>query len=440
MKTGDTQPDALNRMSASALADRLKQGELSAAELMDACLDRIAIREPQVNAWAFLDAERAREQARFADRQRAAGLPLGPLHGLPIGIKDVFDTSDMPSEYGSETLRGRQPNIDAAAVTVLRKSGAILIGKTTTSEFGMYHPSRARNPHDLSRSPGVSSAGSAVAVVDHMVPLALGTQHTASTTLPASFCGAFAFKPSFGFTSMAGSNILVPRLTHLGLLARSVVDLSLFASAFDPAFANALSATQAPRLGLVKGPGWSVVDDGVRSAFETWLAALPATITRIDLPGEFDAALDITLGLLNAHLAYRFGSVPDEIVSRYCPPLQQGIATGRDVSAAQYLALDAGANRLAEIAAGLFTGQDALITLSAPTEATRLQDGPGSGVMSMPWSLCGLPTVSLPLLRGRHGLPIGIQLIGARGRDHELLRAAGWLEHISNQECSGEKS
>jgi Asp-tRNA(Asn)/Glu-tRNA(Gln) amidotransferase A subunit family amidase len=144
--------------------------------------------------------------------------------------------------------------------------------------------------------------------------------------------------------------------------------------------------------------------------------------------------------LLNAHLAYRFGSVPDQIASLYCPPLRQGIAAGRAISAMHYLGLDAQADRLADIAAGLFAEHDALITLSAPTEATRLEDGPGSGVMSMPWSLCGLPTVSLPLLRGRHGLPIGIQLSGARGRDRDLLRTAGWLEQIFNQEHCGKKA
>ena len=186
----------LNPVAAHVLIAKLRQGQISACELMMACLDRIAAREPQIRAWAFLDAERALEQARLADRQRAEGRPLGPLHGLPVGVKDVFDTYDMPSEYGSETLRGRQPVTDAAAVAILRKAGAIVIGKTTTSEFGMYHPSPTRNPRDLSRSPGVSSAGSAAALADDMVPLALGTQHTASTTLPASFCGVFALKPS----------------------------------------------------------------------------------------------------------------------------------------------------------------------------------------------------------------------------------------------------
>jgi Asp-tRNA(Asn)/Glu-tRNA(Gln) amidotransferase A subunit family amidase len=422
-----------NHLSAGTLADSLKRGTISALDLTNACLDRIAAREPDVKAWAFLDAERAREEARRADEHRASGGPLGALHGLPIGVKDVFDTADMPSEYGSETLRGRRPNTDADAVAALRRAGAIILGKTATSEFGMYHPSPTRNPRDLSRSPGVSSAGSAAAVADHMVPLALGTQHTASTTLPASFCGAFAFKPSLGFTSMAGSNVLVPRMAHVGLLARSIQDLCLFAGAFDPTLSAVSPAASAPRLGVVKGPGWTLVDDDARLAFETLIRTLPAAIVEVELPAEFDRALDVTFGLLNAHLAYRFGAEPAETIGRYCTPLQRGIEAGRAIGAARYLTLDAQADRLVELASLLFIQHDALITLSAPGEATLLEEGPGSGVMSMPWSLCGLPTVSLPLLRGDQGLPIGVQLIGARGCDQHLLRVAGWLENAARR-------
>jgi Asp-tRNA(Asn)/Glu-tRNA(Gln) amidotransferase A subunit family amidase len=419
---------APNSIAARALAADLRDGRISATDLMNACLDRIAAREPKVKAWAFLDAERARESATRADALRESGLPLGPLHGLPIGVKDVFDTADMPSEYGSETLRGRQPSRDAAAVSILRGAGAIVIGKTATSEFGMYHPSPTRNPHDLSRSPGVSSSGSAAAVVDRMVPLGLGTQHTASTTLPASFCGAFAFKPSLGFTSMAGTNILVPRLAHLGLLARSTSDLCLFAGAFDAALIDVVPAVRPPRLGFVRGPAWAMAAGDASAAFEALVAALPATILPVELPREFDDALDITIGLLNAHLALRFGGTPDDIMRRYCRPLQEGIEAGRSIDTARYLTLDAQADQLVERARALFGDFDALITLSAPGEATPLEDGPGSGVMSMPWSLCGLPTVSLPLLKGDRGLPIGVQLIGPHSHDADLLRIAGWLE------------
>jgi Asp-tRNA(Asn)/Glu-tRNA(Gln) amidotransferase A subunit family amidase len=211
---------------------------------------------------------------------------------------------------------------------------------------------------------------------------------------------------------MAGTNILVPRLAHVGLLARSTSDLCLFASAFDPVLADVLPAIRPPRLDFVRGPAWAMAESDACAAFEALLEALQTTIVTVDVPGAFDDALDITIGLLNAHLALRFGAAPDETRRRYCRPLQEGIEAGRSIDTARYLALDALADRLVEGAACLFDELDALITLSAPGEATRLEDGPGSGVMSMPRSLCGLPTVSLPLLTGSRGLPIGVQLIG----------------------------
>ena len=417
----------LNELSAHSIVTAIRDRLITATSVMEACLARIAVREPQVKAWSFLDADAARKRARVADEWQAAGLPLGPLHGLPIGVKDVFDTSDMPSEYGSASLRGRRPAEDADAIDVLHRAGALIVGKTTTSEFGMYHPSPTRNPLDLSRSPGVSSAGSAAAVVDHMVPLALGTQHTASTTLPASFCGAFGFKPSLGFTSMRGSNVLIPRMAHLGLLARSVEDLALFAGAFDCRLAEVEALRHPPRLGLVRGPGWDTASPDARQALDRLVAGLPADVAAVDLPGEFDRSLEIVHGLLNAHLADRFGALPEETFRSFCPPLQEGIVAGRALSTAHYLKLETMADRLTALAAALFCDHDALITLSAPGEATRLEEGPGSGAMSMPWSLCGLPTVSLPLLRGTNGMPIGVQLVGCQGGDRNLLRVAAWL-------------
>jgi Asp-tRNA(Asn)/Glu-tRNA(Gln) amidotransferase A subunit family amidase len=414
-------------LSARAAADAIRSASLTASALLEASLARIGAREPDVQAWSFLDVDLAREQARHADARQASGLPLGPLHGVPVGIKDVFDTMDMPSEYGSPMLRGRRPSADAAAVARLREAGAVIVGKTTTSEFGMYHPSPTRNPLDLSRSPGVSSAGSAAAVVDHMVPLALGTQHTASTTLPASFCGAFAFKPSHGFADMTGSNILVPRLAHLGFLARSIDDLGLFASVFDPALGALNPAEQPPRLAVVRGPGWETTSEDARHALDALVQDVPS----LALPSAFDDALDITLGLLNAHLAHRFGSLDQHAFDGLCRPLRDGIVAGRTLSATRYLELTATADRLTALAARLFDHCDAMVTLSAPSEATRLEDGPGSGIMSMPWSLCGLPTVSLPLLHGSNGWPIGVQLIGAPGADRKLLQSAAWLVRVS---------
>jgi Asp-tRNA(Asn)/Glu-tRNA(Gln) amidotransferase A subunit family amidase len=419
-----------SRLSAQSAAHDIRDGRLCASELVEACLARIALREGAVGAWSFLDRESAIVQARQADERQRSGAPLGPLHGLPVGIKDVFDTVDMPSEYGSPSLRGRRPDRDADVVAALRASGAIIMGKTVTSEFGMYAPTSCRNPHDLARSAGVSSAGSAAAVADHMIPLALGTQHTASTLLPASFCGVFGFKPTAGFTSMRGSNVLVPRLANIGLLGRSVDDLALFATALSRAIETPLRPIPPRCLRWVGGPAWSRASVDARARFGAYLQSLPVPVEEFELPPEFDYVEDVTHGLLAAHIARRFGNMPQAIQDSYCTPLRDLIAAGRKLGPSSVALLVDTADRIGVAAGGLFASCDAIVTLSAPGEAP-LAPEPGSGAMGMPWSLAGLPTLSLPLLRGSQGLPISIQMIGRRGDDAGLLSIAAWLVDVA---------
>lgn len=419
----------VNQLSAQSAAGAIRDGRLRASELVEACLARIALRESTISAWSYLDRDSVMLQGRQADERQRSGAPLGLLHGLPIGIKDVFDTADMPSEYGSASLRGRRPDRDADAVVALRAAGAVIMGKTVTSEFGMYAPTSCRNPHDPDRSAGVSSAGSAAAVADHMVPLGLGTQHTASTLLPASFCGAFGFKPTIGFTSMRGSNVLVPRLANVGLLARSVDDLALFASVLSGTIALPLKRSPPHRVRWVRGPAWSRVTADARANFDALLRTLPSPIEELELPPEFDSAEDVTHDLLAAHMVRRFGTMSEAIQEGYCAPLRDLIAAGRKLDPSGPALLDDAADRLAVAADGLFASCDALITLSALGEAP-LAPEPGSGAMCMPWSLAGLPTVSLPLLRGRDDLPVGIQVIGRRGHDAGLLSTAAWLADV----------
>jgi Asp-tRNA(Asn)/Glu-tRNA(Gln) amidotransferase A subunit family amidase len=415
---------SLIHWSACETAAALRERRISARELTTAYLERIRHREPVVRAWSFLDPELALTRADEADARLAADRSVGCLHGLPLGVKDVFDTRDMPSEYGSDLLRGRRPDRDAVAVASLRSAGAVIVGKTTTSEFGMYHPSNTRNPRDPTRSAGVSSSGSAAAVVDHMVPLALGTQHTASTLLPASFCGAFGFKPSFGFTSMEGSNVLAPRLAQIGLLARSVEDLVLFASAFNPRLTQLEPLSTPPSLALAAGPGWESVDPKCADRLVSLIESLPVPARMAQWPEDFSTAVSVCIELLNTNLAERFGSQPQE---QLCAPLREAIEAGRKINAERRAELNATVDRLTTVADNVLKRHDALISLSAPGEAPRLEDGPGSGRLCMPWSLCGLPTLSLPLLTGPQGLPVGVQLIGRRGGDRQLLGIAQWL-------------
>ena len=415
-----------NRLSALRAAQAIRRDELSALDLVHACLAQISARDSAVGAWCHLDRDAVLRQAREADERQRSGAMLGPLHGLPVGVKDVFDTADLPSEYGSPSLAGRYPARDADAVAALRAAGAIIMGKTVTSEFGMYATTSCRNPHDPHRSSGVSSAGSAAAVADYMVPLALGTQHTASTLLPASFCGVFGFKPTSGFTSMHGSNILVPRLANIGFLARTVDDLALLASVFRAELSPLPAPIHPLRLGWVRGPARQRVAPDAEAAFAAFRQGLPIPLEEIDLPSTFGEAEHITRGLLSAHIAHRFGAMPMSTLATYCAPLRELIAAGGKMDAASYIALDGAADKLAANADGLFASCDALITLSAPGEALRASE-PGSGAMCMPWSLAGLPVISLPLLRGAQGLPIGLQLIGRKREDAALLAIAAWL-------------
>ncbi len=414
----------LDISDASACASAIRQGQVSCLELVDACLARIDARDDLIQAWAFLDPDLARRRASSADEWQAQGLPLRPLHGVPVGVKDVFDTADMPSEYGSQLHRGRRPERDAAAVSRLRAAGAIVIGKTVTSEFGMYHPSKTRNPCDPSRSPGVSSSGSAAAVADRMVPLALGTQHTASTLLPASFCGVVGFKPSFGFTDMSGSNILVPRLAQIGFLANSVEDIALLAGGFDDHIVRP-RPNAGLRLSAVRGPGWDLVEADAAEAFGRWLEANRIAVQDRRVGSAFARSIDVVKGLLDAHMAERFGG--DEArLELLCPPLQELIARGQAITAAQFIELNRTADDAASAVDELFEDADVLVTLASPGQAT-VHGTPGLGVLTMPWSLCGLPALSLPLLRGRDNLPIGLQLVAPRGRDRLLLSCAASL-------------
>jgi Asp-tRNA(Asn)/Glu-tRNA(Gln) amidotransferase A subunit family amidase len=415
---------ALNRLGAADIASGIRRGNFCAHEVMEACVARILERESTLHAFAYLDPEAALRRARLADAWQAEGLPLGPLHGVPIGIKDVFDTTDMPSEYGSPLYRGRRPARDAAVVSLLRQAGAVIIGKTTTSELGMYHQSAARNPHDPGRSVGVSSSGSAVAVADHMIPVGIGTQHTASTLLPASFCGTVGFKPSFGLVDMTGSNILVPRLAHVGVLARDVIDVKLLLDVFSGASTSSPVAPRSLRIGVMRGPQRPLVETGVAAIFESWIAGLDRQTVDVEPPDGLDATTNIVMTLLDAHLAFRFKDIDAAAFAACCPPLRGCIARGHEVGAASLLSAHAQADALRHRVNELFVDVDVLVTLTAPTEATRIEEGPGSGVLTMPWSLCGLPTISLPLLSGPAGLPVGVQMIASAGQDRRLLEAA----------------
>src|SRR5580700_6973787 len=273
-----------NRLPATALARLLERGELTAEAIVRSCLDRIAEREPVIRAWTHLAAEAALAAARASDR----GSPAGPLKGVPFGVKDIFDTADMPTGYGSPIYTGCRPSFAASAVSLPRAAGGILIGKTVTTEFANRHPGPTANPHNLDHTPGGSSSGSAAAVADFMVPLAIGTQTGGSVIRPAAYCGVVGFKPSFGLFPPAGMRINTETLDTVGIMARSVDDIALFRAAMMaiPYAAPAIPQT-APRLGLCRGPHWNDAQPEGRAVLESAaerLAAAGAAVGETQLP------------------------------------------------------------------------------------------------------------------------------------------------------------
>ena len=428
--------------SAVESAAALKSGALSAQDLTRACLARIEAREPQVRAFAYLDPEHALAQARAADERHRSGASLGTLHGLPVGVKDIFDTADMPTENGSRAHAGRRPASDSAVAERLRAAGAIVLGKTVTTEFAGFAPGATRNPHDLSRTPGGSSSGSAAAVSAGMVPLAIGSQTAGSVIRPGSFCGVIAFKPQFGAISRHGCTLLARALDHVGLYARAVEDIALLASALygpdprDPdagtVEAEALTACSldteglTPRLAFAPTAFWDCADADTRTAFDTLVGPDRLNLPRLELPTPFAQSLDWLNAICQAEMALEFDLLAQEHGDALRPQTREEIEATRRVTAFDYLKGLRGQAELRDLLEEQLHEVDALVTPAAVGEAPGLEST-GDPVFCSTWTLVGHPAISVPLLRGASGLPIGVQLIGRRGADAELLRIADWL-------------
>ena len=433
MPRSDTTP-----LTAAQAAAEIARGAMSAEEYSRACLDRIAAVDNEVRAFIHLDPEHALTQARALDRHKANGGRIGPLHGVPIGIKDIFDTADYPTECGSPVLAGRRPDADAAAVRKLREAGAVIIGKTVTTEFAYFHPGKTRNPRDLKRTPGGSSSGSAASVAAGMVPLAIGSQTNGSMIRPAAFCGVFGVKPSHGMISRAGALTLSRTLDHVGAFARSLEDLALILDVLvgeDPAdpdtrpyAAPAFRASAAelpplpPSFAFVRTPMWDKADAEARDALEELAKEVGAR--EVDLPADYRAAWDAQRAIMAVDMAFNLGAFVDkggDVSKRFRDLIEEG----RKVTAPQYLAAVRDARRYAEGMMGIFEQlSDAIITLSARGVAPQGIEATGDPVFCTLWTLVGFPALNLPLLANAEGLPIGVQLVGAPGRDERLLRTA----------------
>ncbi len=430
--------DGLVTLTATEAAAELARGAISAEEYARAGLDRIAALDGDIKAFAHLDRDHVLAQARALDERRAERRSTGPLHGIPVAIKDIVDTADYPTEFGSPIGAGRRPWRDAAVVARLRAAGAVIIGKTVTTEFAYYHPGPTRNPHDHSRTPGGSSSGSAAAVAAQMVPLAIGSQTNGSVIRPAAFCGVFAIKPSHGLISRAGVLPLSRRLDHLGAFARSLPDLALILEVIaghDPADPDTGSfaapdfrALQSeppplpPRFAFVRTPVWDKAEEETKAAFEELVTALGSAVEAVDLAPSYADAWEVHATIMATEMAHNLGP----LVARGEPSeqLRKLLAHGKSVSAVDYLGALAKAERYAPGFAEIFDTYDAILTPAAPGAAPKGLGSTGDPAFCTFWTLTGLPALSLPLLAGTGGLPIGVQLVGPAGRDGRLLRTA----------------
>jgi amidase len=416
----------LNELSATAVANGIAAGRFTAETVTRACLDRIEEREKTVRAWAFLDPDLALAQARAADERTLTG----PLRGVPFGVKDIIETFDMPTQYGTPIYDGHRSGKDAAAVGLLRAAGVVILGKTITCELAGLHPNITRNPLNPAHTPGGSSSGSAAAVADHMVPGAFGTQTGGSIIRPASYCGVIGYKPSYNLICRDGVKLAAESLDTIGHYARTVEDIDLFASVLTGRQRITAWPKKPPRIGLCRTPFWEEALPESRNAIEhaaqkLWAAG--ARVVDVDLPASFEALRDVR-SIVNPlersrSMAYEWRVGRHKLSDNLKAIVEKGLAAPFD----KYLAaLEVMRACRAELGS-VFAEVDVLLTPAADGEAEEGLSYTGNYRFQGWWTALHTPAISLPVARGPRGLPIGIQLIANIHQDEKLLLAAHYV-------------
>ncbi|TMG74204.1 MAG: amidase [Betaproteobacteria bacterium] len=402
------------RLGAKEAARLIERGELAAEALVASCHERVAAREPTVKAWTYL----AREFP-------AANASPAPLFGVPVGVKDIFDTHDMPTAYGSPIYAGYRPRGDAAVVALTRRAGGTILGKTVTAEFATFVPRQTRNPLDPSRTPGGSSSGSAAAVADLMVPLAFGTQTAGSLIRPASYCGIFAFKPTYNVLPRAGLKPGADSLDTVGVYARSVEDLAFFAAALTQRTDLEAKLERPPRIGVCRTYEWERVQPEMRRALDDARRTLDAD--EFELPSRFRGLRESHTAILwyevARSLADEFTRFPDKLD----PALHQRCSDGFAFDPREYVHAQAHAAECRARLSEALGPYDVLLAPAATGEAPAGLSSTGDVAMNVVWTLLHTPCVAVPAGKSEHGMPLGLQVVGRIGDDARTLAAAAWI-------------
>jgi Asp-tRNA(Asn)/Glu-tRNA(Gln) amidotransferase A subunit family amidase len=414
----------LNEMSATEIVRGIADGAFTCEAVTKACLDRIADQEPVVRAWTNFDPEAALAQARALDRTTVRG----PLHGMPIGVKDVLDTFDIPTEMGSPIYRGNRPPADAACVALVRAAGAVILGKTVTCEFAGVTPGATTNPHDETRTPGGSSSGSAAAVADCMVPVAFGTQTGGSVLRPASYCGVIGYKPTYNAFNRFGVKPAAEGLDTIGLITRTLDDAVLVRAVLLGQPPTTIPATPVRRVGLTRTHLWPHAQPETVEAVEEAAKRLNdagAEIVEVSLPDGF---AELSHELVNDYeramgMGHEWHHHRDLISER----LRKIISRGLAIPHADYVAAVQLAERCRAELDGVFGKADVLLAPCVRGEAPEGLQHTGDPSFQALWTLLHTPTVTLPTAVGPNGLPVGIQLVGRRYDDERLIAGVKWV-------------
>ncbi len=419
-------------LPATEAARRLRDGRLTATELAEALLDRIAAREPAVRAFAWQDPASLRRAAAQADAEARAGRLRGPLHGLGLGVKDVLDTAEFPSQYGSPLWAGHRPRSDAACVALARRAGALVVGKTVTTEFATRQPGATANPANLGHTPGGSSSGSAAGAADGFFHAGFGTQTAGSIVRPAAYCGAVGFKPSYGTIARGGMKVMSESLDTIGVITRSVGDAALFMAGITGRdYGNPeVKPGRAPRLGLCLGPTADQAAPETLALLERAAAACAkagATLVPLDLPAAVAALVQAHPVVMNAEsaqsIAWEVSAASSQLSEGLLERMQWGANQGpAALDAARQVFWNAQAAFKDSIA-----GLDAILTPSAPGEAPEGLGWTGDPSFNFIWTCLWVPCVTVPVAQGPRGLPLGVQVVTGLGQDSAALAWAEWV-------------